>query len=93
MKLFGKSQPKLEVEPVNYDSVLEYLRCLSADDYTKLCGVADIYRAADQAAAAELGVEHMPTTFIDPPTSLLDEPLEFIDDEPKRISDITPKKL
>lgn len=51
---------------VNYDSVLDWLVGLSAQDYAKVLQVGNIYRNADQEAAAALGTANEPTTFIMP---------------------------
>lgn len=58
-KLLRRSEPKqvalpaiLEPEdPVNYDSVLDWIVGLSKDDYEKFVGVAQIYREANHYAA------------------------------------------
>lgn len=60
----GYSAPVYEAD---YESVLGWLTGLSPEDYKKVCAVADIYREADQSAAAELGEGNEPTTFINPP--------------------------
>lgn len=48
--------------PVNYDSVLDYLVGLSKEDYDKLIKVTGIYRDANKKAASVLDVEDQPTT-------------------------------
>lgn len=48
--------------PVNYDSVLDYLVGLSKFDYEKLIKVSNIYRNANKDAARVLGVRDQPTT-------------------------------
>lgn len=48
--------------PVNYDSVLDYLVGLDAREYDKLLKVAVIYRDANKSAAKVLGVKDQPTT-------------------------------
>lgn len=69
--------------PVNYDSVLDYLVGLDAKEYDKLLKVAVIYRDANKSAAKVLGVKDQPTTKLkdDKPTddemdSALDDLLE-----------------
>lgn len=52
---------------VNYNSVLDWLTGLSDDDYKKVCEVAAIYRNANQEAAAALGIDNEPTSFITVP--------------------------
>lgn len=54
---------------VDYNSVLDWLTGLSDDDYKKVCAVAEIYRKAESDAAAALGVENEPSTFITQPTT------------------------
>lgn len=70
-KLFSKREkrpvelPKLvtqEQNPVNYDSVLDYLVGLSEEDYKKMCKVTGIYREANKKAATVLNVEDQPTS-------------------------------
>jgi hypothetical protein len=51
-----------EQDPVNYDSVLDYLVGLDAREYDKLLKVAVIYRDANKSAAKVLGVKDQPTT-------------------------------
>lgn len=48
--------------PVNYDSVLDYLVGLDGKEYDKLLKVAIIYRDANKSAAKVLGVKDQPTT-------------------------------
>lgn len=61
--------------PVNYDSVLDYLVGLDGKEYDKLLKVAVIYRDANKSAAKVLGVKDQPTTKLkdDKPT---DEEME-----------------
>lgn len=47
--------------PVNYDSVLDYLVGLDNKEYDKLLKVAVIYRDANKSAAKVLGVKDQPT--------------------------------
>ena len=66
-------------EPVNYNSVLDYLVGLSTEDHKKLFTVSQIYRDANKRAAVILGVPDKPTTAIksDPlPTEALDTALD-----------------
>lgn len=83
-------------DPVNYNSVLDYLVGLSDKDYKKMTGSVDIYREANKKVAKLIGVKDEPTTSISndvPPVS--DDELDamlaankddltqaFIDDEP-----------
>lgn len=79
-----------EQDPVNYDSVLDYLVGLDAREYDKLLKVAVIYRDANKSAAKVLGVKDQPTTKLkdDKPTedevdSALDGLLETHPDDLK----------
>ena len=51
-------------DPVNYNSVLDYLVGLSKADYSKMTRSADIYREANQKVAKVIGVKDEPTTAI-----------------------------
>lgn len=73
--LFGKrksrsSEPVILPEamkaedPVNYNSVLDYLVGLSSDDFKKMTKSAEIYRKANREVASLLDVEDEPTTAI-----------------------------
>lgn len=69
-KLIGKRQAQpvelpamLEpVDPVNYDSVLDWMIGLSESDYKVMCQVITIYRDANDKAAAAHGIKNQPTT-------------------------------
>lgn len=69
-KLMGKRDAKpvtlpevLEPEdPVNYDSVLDWMIGLSESDYKLMRQVITIYRDANDKAAKALGIENTPTT-------------------------------
>lgn len=69
-KLFGKrvAMPEpmpaiLEPQnPVNYDSVLDWMLGLSDKDYKKMLEVVNIYRTANKDAAKVLKVKDEPTT-------------------------------
>lgn len=87
-----------EADPVNYNSVLDYLVGLSNRDYDKLCKVAAIYRTANKDAAKVLGIKDEPTSVLaeHPETTEaaelpdidaeLDNELQmaFLEDEPKK---------
>lgn len=64
---------------INYENVLEWLVGLSADDYAKVLQVGNIYRKADQEAAAALGSPNEPVTFITPPEPENTDP-DFLDE-------------
>lgn len=51
-------------DPVNYNSVLDYLVGLSTDDFKKMTKSAEIYRKANKDVANLLEVEDEPTTAI-----------------------------
>jgi len=84
-------------DPVNYNSVLDYVVGLSDRDYKKLTASAEIYRDANKKVAKLLGIKDEPTTAIStekPPitddeldTMLAADPdalqAAFIDDAPK----------
>lgn len=83
-------------DPVNYNSVLDYLVGLSDKDYKKMTGSAEIYRKANKDVAKLIGIKDEPTTAItterpeitddqldDMPNTPPDElAAAFIDDEP-----------
>lgn len=51
-------------DPVNYNSVLDYLVGLSPEDFKKMTKSAEIYRKANKDVANLLEVEDEPTTSI-----------------------------
>lgn len=73
-ELFGKREPRpvklpaiLEPEdPVNFDSVVDWMIGLSEAERKQVDQVITIYRDANTKAAAALGVPEKPTTFIKP---------------------------
>lgn len=71
-------------EPVNYNTVVDWLVGLSDEDYTKVCKVAEIYRDANVKATEALGVENQPSTSIFPP-----EPVEGDVKDPQTAEDIS----
>lgn len=82
-KLFGKREitpvelpAVLQPEnPVNYDSVLDWLLGLSKADYEKMLKVVTIYRDANTSAAKVLKVKDAATTQLKEPT-LTDEEID-----------------
>lgn len=81
-----------EDDPVNYNSVLDYLVGLSRAEYDKLNKVSSIYRNANKEAAKILGVKDEATVELQPPKptdeeidKALDDSLagDFITDEPE----------
>lgn len=78
-------------DPVNYNSVLDYLVGLSKSDYTKMIKSAEIYRDANSKVAKVIGIKDEPTTTIknDRPEitdedldDLLENGMNFIDEGP-----------
>lgn len=59
--------------PVNYNSVLEYLIGLSPKEYEKINKISVIYRDANKQAAKLLGVKDEPTTALKADTQTDDE--------------------
>lgn len=51
-------------DPVNYNSVLDYIVGLSDKDYKKMTASAEIYRDANKKVAKLLGIKDEPTTSI-----------------------------
>lgn len=71
--------------PVNYDSVLDYLAGLSEEDYKKITKVTGIYREANRKAATVLDVEDQPTSALvepKPSEDEIDQALDSMLDEP-----------
>lgn len=69
-KIFGSKREPQQVDipaimqpedPVNYNSVLDYLVGLSDKDYKKMMGSADIYRKANKEVAKIVGIKDEPT--------------------------------
>lgn len=54
-------------DPVNYNSVLDYMVGLSDKDYKKLTGSAEVYRKANKDVAKIVGVKDEPTHELMPP--------------------------
>ncbi len=59
MELPGILKPE---NPVNYDSVLDWLLGLSDKDYKVMLEVVDVYRGANKTTAKLLKVKDQPTT-------------------------------
>lgn len=87
-KFFGKREarepkelpPILQPEnPVNYDSVLDWLLGLDDKDYKRMLDVVTIYREANKAAAKVLKVKDKPTTELLPPPPTDEEVDEQLD--------------
>jgi len=69
-KIFGSKREPQQVdipaimqpeEPVNYNSVLDYLVGLSDKDYRKMTGSAEVYRKANKDVAKIVGIKDEPT--------------------------------
>ncbi len=58
MELPAILQPE---NPVNYNSVLDYMIGLSDKDYKKLTGSAEVYRKANKDVAKIVGIKDEPT--------------------------------
>ena len=67
-------------DPVNYNSVLDYLTGLSDGDYKKMTKSAEIYRAANEKVAAIVGIENEPTTALTTPKPSDEEIDDALDD-------------
>jgi hypothetical protein len=84
-ELFGKRKRNTDTftvpeammleDPVNYNSVLDYLVGLSKADYRKMTSSAEIYREANVKVAKVIGIKDEPTT------SIKTEKPELSDDE------------
>jgi len=74
-------------DPVNYNSVLDYVVGLSDKDYKKLTASAEIYREANKKVAKLLGIEDAPTTVIST------EKPKVTDEELDDMLNADPKKL
>lgn len=73
-------------DPVNYNSVLDYLVGLSDKDYKKMTGSVDIYREANKKVAKLVGIKDEPTTSITPHSEVSEQQLdEMLDADPKEL--------
>ena len=89
-----KREPKERMElpailqpenPVNYNSVLDYMIGLSDKDYKKLTGSAEIYRKANKDVAKLIGIKDEPTHTLmaeKPSDEQIDTDLDNMLDEP-----------
>ncbi len=73
--------------PVNYNSVLDYLVGLSPEEFKKMTKSAEIYRKADEQVAGLIGVENEPTT------TIKNETPELTDDDLDDLLVADPKDL
>ena len=69
MGIFNKNNKLVEAvdQPANYNTALDYLIGLSAEDFAKVVKIAEAYRQTDYVAAGILGIENKPSTFIKKP--------------------------
>ena len=74
-------------DPVNYNSVLDYLVGLSVEDFKKMTKSAEIYRKANKDVANLLEVEDEPTT------AIKTEKPEISDDEMDDMLNADPEAL
>lgn len=65
-------------DPVNYNSVLDYLVGLSDKDYRKMTQSAEIYRDANKKVAKVIGVKDEPTTTIATKPEITDDDLDTL---------------
>jgi len=73
-------------DPVNYNSVLDYLVGLSDKDYKKMTGSVDIYREANKKVAKLVGIKDEPTTSITPHSEVSEQQLdEMLEADPKEL--------
>lgn len=72
MKLFDRKKKPVELppalmadeDPVNFNSVLDYLVGLSKPEFDKLLKVTNVHRDANKESARILGIKDEPTTTI-----------------------------
>ena len=80
-KLFGKRKPQpVEIpailepkNPVNYDTVLDWLLGLNDKDYKTMLEIANVYREAAKTTSKLLKVKDVPTTELLPARPTEDE--------------------
>lgn len=88
-----KLPPELEpINPINFNSVTDYLTGLSNQEYNKILKVVDIYRDANKSVAKVLGIKAEPTTSIEneePTEEQVEDALDAIisQNAPKEIVD------
>lgn len=74
MQIFNRDKKKTmpvpaalkPTDPVNYNSVLDWLVGLSQADYDKMCKITNIYRDSNKKTAEVLGIEDKPTSTLFP---------------------------
>lgn len=86
--LLSEAELEPEAQAVDYSSVLDYLVGLSSEEFDKVVNVAGIYRKANEDAAAALGIENEPSTFITQPE--MPENTELV---PRDVNHIKPKTI
>lgn len=75
-------------EPVNYNSVLDYLVGLSSRDYDRMLKCAGIYREANVKVAKVLGVKDEPTVALQPPKATEEEQEDAMDAMIRSVNDL-----
>ena len=75
--------------PVNYDSVLDWLLGLSDKDYKVVLEVVDVYRSANKTSAKLLKIKDQPTTELLPPKPTEEQ----VDDDLDKLLDTHPEDL
>lgn len=90
MGLFSKAATPITTEP-DYQDVVDYLRDLSQQDYTKILKVVGIYRDADKGVKKVLNIKEVEPhiNHVQPKSFLDDDDTElgnFLEDElPKKV--------
>ena len=72
-KPFTIPESLMTEDPVNYNSVLDYLVGLSKADYIKMIKSSNIYREANAKVAKVIGIKDEPTTSINTEKSKVTE--------------------
>lgn len=76
-------------DPVNYNSVSDYLIGLSDKDYKKIVASVDVYRKANKDVAKIVGIKDEPTHALMPETPTEDE----VDSQLDGLLELPPKNL
>lgn len=87
MRFFNKQAQPVNTE-INYQDVVDYLRDLSQQDYTKILKVVKLYRDADKGVKKVLGIKETPALDDMPMEDLLSDDDtsigNFLEDEPPK---------
>lgn len=95
MGLFSKKT--VSVAETSYQDVVDYLRDISQQDYTKILKVVTIYRDADKGVKKVLGIKENsvtnPESADDIAAAFLsdDDTIDFLEDEPVKTSTVKVK--